>query len=364
MSQQRIAVIAGDGIGTEVMPEGLRCMEAAASRFNLDLQFDHFDFSSCDYFERHGKMLPDDWKDQIGGHDAIYFGAVGWPAKVPDHISLWGSLLLFRREFDQYVNLRPAKLMPGVTAPVVRRDGSPRQAGEIDMVIVRENTEGEYSSIGGRMYPGTDREIVMQETVMSRVGVDRVLRFAFEVARSRPKKHLTSATKSNGIAITMPYWDERVEAMAKEYPDVKVDKFHIDILTAHFVQRPDFFDVVVGSNLFGDILSDLGPACTGTIGIAPSANLNPDRRHPSLFEPVHGSAPDIAGKQLANPIGQIWCGAMMLDFLGHKAAHDAVMRAIEAVLQPNSGAPRTPDLGGTAGTADVGRAIAEAIAKA
>jgi tartrate dehydrogenase/decarboxylase/D-malate dehydrogenase len=357
----RIAVIAGDGIGTEVMPEGLRVLEAAASKFNIALQFDHFDFSSCDYYEKHGKMLPDDWKAQIGGHDAIYFGAVGWPDKVPDHISLWGSLLLFRREFDQYVNIRPAKLMPGVTAPVVRRDGSPRQAGEIDMVIVRENTEGEYSSIGGRMYPGTEREIVVQETVMSRIGVDRVLRYAFEVARSRPKKHLTSATKSNGIAITMPYWDERVAEMAKEYPDVTVDKFHIDILTAHFVQRPDFFDVVVGSNLFGDILSDLGPACTGTIGIAPSANLNPTRKYPSLFEPVHGSAPDIAGKGIANPIGQIWCGAMMLDYLGYRSAHDAVMQAIESVLQPASGGPRTPDLGGTASTADVGRAIAEAL---
>ena len=361
MSQHRIAVIAGDGIGTEVMPEGIRVLEAAATKFGIDLQFDHFDFSSCDYFERHGKMLPDDWKDQIGGHEAIYFGAVGWPDKVPDHISLWGSLLLFRREFDQYVNVRPARLMPGVIAPVVRRDGSARAPGEIDMVIVRENTEGEYSSIGGRMYPGTEREIVMQETVMSRIGVDRVLRYAFETARSRPKKHLTSATKSNGIAITMPYWDERVAEMAKEYPDVKVDKFHIDILTAHFVQRPDFFDVVVGSNLFGDILSDLGPACTGTIGIAPSANLNPTRQHPSLFEPVHGSAPDIAGQGIANPIGQIWCGALMLDFLGHRAAHDAVMNAIEAVLQPGSGAPRTADLGGTAGTSDVGRAIAQAI---
>ncbi|MDR7149312.1 tartrate dehydrogenase/decarboxylase/D-malate dehydrogenase [Hydrogenophaga palleronii] len=361
MSKHRIAVIAGDGIGQEVMPEGLRVLEAAASRFNIELQFDHFDFSSCDYFERHGKMLPDDWKDQIGGHEAIYFGAVGWPDKVPDHISLWGSLLLFRREFDQYVNIRPAKLMPGVTAPVVRRDGSPRLAGEIDMVIVRENTEGEYSSIGGRMYPGTEREIVVQETVMSRIGVDRVLRYAFEVARSRPKKHLTSATKSNGIAITMPYWDERVAEMAKQYPDVRVDKFHIDILTAHFVQRPDFFDVVVGSNLFGDILSDLGPACTGTIGIAPSANLNPDRTHPSLFEPVHGSAPDIAGRQIANPIGQIWCGAMMLDFLGHRAAHDAVMQAIESVLSPGSGAPRTPDLGGSAQTSDVGKAIEQAL---
>jgi tartrate dehydrogenase/decarboxylase/D-malate dehydrogenase len=361
VSQHRIAVIAGDGIGQEVMPEGLRVLQAAASKYKLDLRFDHFDFSSCDYFERHGKMLPDDWKDQIGGHEAIYFGAVGWPDKVPDHISLWGSLLLFRREFDQYVNIRPAKLMLGVSAPVVRRDGSPRQPGEIDMVIVRENTEGEYSSIGGRMYPGTEREIVVQETVMSRIGVDRVLRYAFEVARSRPKKHLTSATKSNGIAITMPYWDERVAEMAKQYPDVRVDKFHIDILTAHFVQRPDFFDVVVGSNLFGDILSDLGPACTGTIGIAPSANLNPDRKYPSLFEPVHGSAPDIAGKGIANPIGQIWCGAMMLDHLGHRDAHDAVMRAIETVLQPGSGAPRTPDLGGTASTADVGKAIAQAL---
>jgi tartrate dehydrogenase/decarboxylase/D-malate dehydrogenase len=364
MSVHRIAVIPGDGIGTEVMPEGLRVLEAAASRFGIGLQFDHFDFSSCAYFERHGQMLPDNWKDQIGGHDAIYFGAVGWPDMVPDHISLWGSLLLFRREFDQYVNLRPARLMPGITAPVVRRDGSPRLPGEIDMVIVRENTEGEYSSIGGRMFPGTEREIVMQETVMSRHGVDRVLRYAFEVARSRPKKHLTSATKSNGIAITMPYWDERVAEMAKAYPDVRVDKFHIDILAAHFVQRPDFFDVVVGSNLFGDILSDLGPACTGTIGIAPSANLNPDRTHPSLFEPVHGSAPDIAGKGIANPIGQIWSGALMLDHLGHREAHDAILSAIETVLDPRNGGPRTADLGGKSGTADVGAAIVEALQSA
>ncbi len=361
MGKKKIAVIAGDGIGKEVMPQGIRVMEAAADRFGIDLQFDHFDFSSWDYYERHGTMLPDDWKDRIGGHDAIYFGAVGWPDKIADHVSLWGSLLLFRREFDQYINLRPARLMPGIVAPVVRRDGSRREPGEIDMYIVRENTEGEYSSVGGRMFAGTEREIVMQETVMSRVGVDRVLRFAFELARSRPKKHLTSATKSNGIAITMPYWDERVALMAKEYPDVTVDKFHIDILTAHFVQRPDFFDVVVASNLFGDILSDLGPACTGTIGIAPSANLNPTRAFPSLFEPVHGSAPDIAGKGVANPIGQIWCGAMMLDFLGHREAHDAVLAAIEAVLAPASGAPRTPDIGGAASTADLGKAIEQAV---
>ena len=357
----RIAVIAGDGIGTEVMPEGLRVLDAVARKFGIHLQFDHFDFSSWNYFEKHGQMLPDNWKDQIGGHDAIFFGAVGMPDKIPDHISLWGSLLMFRREFDQYINLRPARLMPGIIAPVVRRDGTARQPGEIDMYIVRENTEGEYSSIGGRMFQGTPREIVMQESVMTRIGVDRVLKFAFELAMTRPKKHLTSATKSNGIAITMPYWDERVAEMAKAYPEIRLDKFHIDILTAHFVQRPDFFDVVVASNLFGDILSDLGPACTGTIGIAPSANLNPDRVFPSLFEPVHGSAPDIAGKGISNPIGQIWSGAMMLEFLGHKDAHDAVLAAIEKALDPKSGAPTTPDIGGTATTTDVGKAIAQAL---
>ncbi len=361
MSKKRIAVIAGDGIGKEVMPEGVRVVQAAADRFGIDLGFDYFDFSCVEYYERHGKMMPDDWKDQIGGHDAIFFGAVGWPDKVPDHISLWNSLLLFRREFDQYVNLRPARLMPGITAPVVRRDGSKRLPGEIDMYIVRENTEGEYSSIGGRMFPGTEREMVMQETVMTRVGVDRVLKFAFDLAQSRPKKHLTSATKSNGIAITMPYWDERVQEMSKKYPEVQVDKFHIDILTAHFVQRPDFFDVVVASNLFGDILSDLGPACTGTIGIAPSANLNPTREMPSLFEPVHGSAPDIAGQGIANPIGQIWCGAMMLDFLGHRDAHDAILSSIESALQPQSGAPLTPDIGGSGKTTDLGKAIAQSL---
>ncbi len=361
MTAHRIAVIAGDGIGKEVMPEGLRVLEAAATRFGIELAFDHFDFSSWDYFERHGQMLPDDWKDRIGGHDAIFFGAVGWPARIADHVSLWGSLLRFRREFEQYVNLRPARLMPGIRSPLVGRDGRPRQPGAIDMLIVRENTEGEYSNIGGRMYEGTEREIVIQETVMSRVGVDRVLKFAFELARSRPRRKLTSATKSNGISITMPYWDERVEAMARAYPDVAVDRFHIDILAAHFVQRPEAFDVVVASNLFGDILSDLGPACTGTIGIAPSANLNPTRQHPSLFEPVHGSAPDIAGRGIANPIGQIWSGALMLDFLGHRDAHDAIVGAIERVLSAGDDAPRTPDLGGSAGTRNVGESIARAL---
>ncbi|WP_457421906.1 tartrate dehydrogenase [Roseateles sp. P5_E7] len=354
---QKIAVIAGDGIGQEVMPEGLRVLRAVAERFSLPLQFDEFDFAHCRYYEQHGQMLPDDWKEQIGGHDAIFFGAVGWPATVPDHVSLWGSLLKFRREFDQYVNLRPARLLPGVRSPLAGR-----APGDIDMWIVRENTEGEYSSVGGRMYAGTEREIVLQETVMSRIGVDRVLRFAFELAASRPRAKLTSATKSNGIAITMPYWDERVEAMAAQFPGVAVDKFHIDILCAHFVQRPQHFDVVVASNLFGDILSDLGPACTGTIAIAPSANLNPTREWPSLFEPVHGSAPDIAGKGLANPIGQIWAGAMMLDFLGHRAAHDAVMAAIEKVLA-DPAAAKTADLGGTSSCTQVGEAIAQAATR-
>ncbi len=360
-SPLRIAVIPGDGIGCEVVPEGLRVLDAVARRFGIALQFDHFDFASCAHYARHGTMLPDDWKARIGGHDAIFFGAVGWPQTVPDHVSLWGSLLQFRREFDQYVNLRPARLMPGVRSPLVKRDGSPYAPGEIDMLIVRENTEGEYSSIGGRMYAGTEREVVIQDTVMSRTGVDRVLRFAFELARNRPRRQLTSATKSNGISITMPFWDERVQAVGADYPDVRRDQFHIDILTAHFVQRPQQFDVVVASNLFGDILSDLGPACCGTIGIAPSANLNPERRFPSLFEPVHGSAPDIAGQGIANPIAQIWSGAMMLDFLGHRDAHDAILRAIESVLDPAAGAPRTADLGGTASTIDVGRAIADCI---
>lgn len=354
MSKFSIAVIPGDGIGVEVMPEGIRVLDEAARKFGIDLHLDQFDFASCDYYLKHGDMMPANWKEQIGGHDAIFFGAVGWPATVPDHISLWGSLLKFRREFDQYVNLRPVRLMPGVKAPL-----ADRKPGDIDFFVVRENTEGEYSSVGGIMYGGTDREIAIQETIMSRVGTDRVLKFAFELAQKRPKKHLTSATKSNGIAITMPWWDQRVLEMAKNFSDVRVDKYHIDILTANFVLHPDWFDVVVASNLFGDILSDLGPACTGTIGIAPSANLNPERNFPSLFEPVHGSAPDIAGKGIANPIGQIWSAAMMLDFLGYPKAHDMVLNAIEQVLLDG---PKTGDLGGKATTTDVGKAIANVVA--
>jgi tartrate dehydrogenase/decarboxylase/D-malate dehydrogenase len=348
-----IAVIPGDGIGKEVVPEGIRVLEAASKRFNLGFDFTDHDFSSADYYTKHGEMMPPDWKDRLIGSDAIYFGAVGWPAVVPDHVSLWGSLLLFRREFDQYVNLRPARAMPGVPLPLAGR-----KHGDIDMMIVRENTEGEYSSIGGRMFPDTEREIVMQETVMSRIGVDRILKYAFDLAATRGR-HLTSATKSNGISITMPYWDERVVEMAKSYPEIKVDKFHIDILVAQFVLHPDWFDVVVASNLFGDILSDLGPACTGTIAIAPSGNINPERKFPSLFEPVHGSAPDIAGKGIANPIGQIWAGAMMLDHLGEPEAAAAIVSAIEAVLAQQS--LRTGDLGGPADTKTCGAAVVDAV---
>ena len=354
MGKHRIAVMPGDGIGKEVVPEGVRVLEAVAGKFNIEFAFTEFDWS-CDYYAKHGRMMPEDWFDQLRGFEAMFYGAVGWPATVPDHVSLWGSLIPFRRRFDQYVNLRPCKLMPGIPSPLANR-----KPGDIDFVVVRENTEGEYSSVGGRMFEGTEREIVFQESIFSRKGVDRIVKFAFELARTRPAKHLTSATKSNGISITMPYWDERFREMAKAYPDIRTDQFHIDILSAHFVQRPERFDVVVGSNLFGDILSDLGPAVCGTIGIAPSANLNPERDFPSLFEPVHGSAPDIAGKGIANPIGQIWSGALMLDFLGYKAASDAVVAAIERVLADKN-APKTPDLGGRASTADLGRAIAAQI---
>ena len=356
---QKIALIAGDGIGKEVMPEGLRAVEAAAKRFNLPLKFVHFDWAHCDYYARHGKMMPDDWKAQLSGFDAIFFGAVGWPATVPDHVSLWGSLLKFRREFDQYINLRPVRLFEGVPCPLAGR-----KPGDIDYYVVRENTEGEYTSLGGIMYEGTDREIVIQESVYSRKGTERLLKFAFDLAQSRPRKHVTLATKSNGIAISMPWWDARADDVAKGYPDVTLDKQHIDILTARFVLQPGRFDVVAATNLFGDILSDLGPATTGTIGLAPSANLNPERSFPSLFEPVHGSAPDIYGQNIANPIAMIWSGALMLDFLGHsqgnwRAAHDAILSAVEETLKNG---PRTPDLGGAANTTQVGEAIAERVA--
>jgi len=347
-------VIPGDGIGKEVVPEGVRALEAAAAAYGFTVEQQWHDFACCDYYVRHGRMMPEDWKARIGDVDAIFFGAVGWPDTVPDHISLWDSLIQFRREYDQYVNLRPARLMPGVPCPLAGR-----KPGDIDMMIVRENTEGEYSAIGGTAFPGTDREVVLQETVMTRTGTDRILRYAFELAQKRPARHLTSATKSNGIAITMPWWDSRVAEMAEKYPEVRTDKCHIDILAAQFVMNPDRFDVVVASNLFGDILSDLGPACTGTIGIAPCGNINPDRAVPSLFEPVHGSAPDIAGQGIANPVGQIWCAAMMLDHLGETAAAASIVTAIETVLASQGG--RTRDLKGSADTVQCGKAIAAAI---
>ncbi|WP_347038528.1 tartrate dehydrogenase [Glutamicibacter halophytocola] len=351
-----IASIAGDGIGQEVVPEGLRALDAASEAFGFTLNITEYDFANAEYYKKHGQMMPDDWEVQLSGKDAIFFGAVGWPEVVPDHISLWGSLLQFRRKFDQYVSLRPVKLLEGMASPLANR--SP---GEVDFYVVRENTEGEYSSVGGKLFEGTEREVVMQETVMTRTGVDRILKYAFELSQRRGKKHLTSATKSNGISISMPYWDERVLEMAKNYPEINVDKFHIDILTANFVLHPDWFDVVVASNLFGDILSDLGPACTGTIGIAPSGNINPERNYPSLFEPVHGSAPDIAGKGIANPIGQIWCAAMMLEHLGEFEAAAAVQKAFERVIASGNPEILTPDLGGNGTTKKLGQAITEEI---
>ncbi|MCP4232047.1 MAG: tartrate dehydrogenase [Aestuariibacter sp.] len=355
MSQTyNVAVIAGDGIGKEVMPEGLKIVKAAAGKFGLNIEFHTFEWGGCDYYETYGKMMPDDWKDQVADMDAIYFGAVGWPASVPDHISLWGSILTFRREFDQYINMRPVRTFEGVQCAL-----STPKADDIDFLVVRENTEGEYSAIGGIMYEGTDREVVMQQSVFTRYGTDRVLRYAFETAKRREAKSLTVATKSNGMAISMPWWDSRAEAVSEDYPEISWDKQHIDILSARFVMQPERFDVVVASNLFGDILSDLGPACTGTIGLAPSANLNPERKFPSLFEPVHGSAPDIYGKNIANPIGMIWSGALMLSFLTHdtgagKEAHDAIVTAIEHTLK---GSVVTPDLGGEASTQAMGEAI-------
>ena len=334
------------------MPEGLRVLEAAGKKHGINFQWTEFDWS-CETYLKTGRMMPEDGIEQLRAFDAIYLGAVGFPT-VADHVSLWGLLIPIRRAFDQYINLRPVRLFEGVPCPLVGKN-----AGDIDFYVVRENTEGEYSAIGGIQYEGTEHEIVAQQSVFTRRGVDRVVKYAYELAQSRDAKHLTSATKSNGIIHSMPYWDQRVIEMAKSYPDVKTDQFHIDILTANFVRMPEYFDVVVGSNLFGDILSDLGPACTGTIAIAPSANMNPEKAHPSMFEPVHGSAPDIAGQGIANPIGTIWVGAMMLQHLGHPEAHDTIMTAIENVLR--EGKHLTPDMGGKASTIELGKAIEEII---
>jgi tartrate dehydrogenase/decarboxylase / D-malate dehydrogenase len=350
----RIAVIAGDGIGTEVVPEGIRTCEAAGRRFGIEFDWTSLDWSCARYRET-GRMMPEDAIEQLKAFDAIFLGAVGLPG-IPDHVSLWGLLIPIRRAMRQYANVRPVKLLPGVRSPLA--DRTPE---DIDFVVVRENNEGEYSEIGGRLYVGTEEEMVVQESIFTRKGVDRILRYAFELAQTRPAKHVTSATKSNGIIHTMPYWDERFAAMAAHYPDIATDQYHIDILTAHFVQHPDWFDVVVGSNLFGDILSDLGPAVAGSIGIAASGNINPEGDLPSMFEPVHGSAPDIAGKGIANPVGQIWSGAMMLETLGHADAAAAINEGIATSVAEGV---KTRDLGGKATTEEVGRAIEEEIARA
>src|SRR6266581_4172907 len=351
MAKHRIAVIPGDGIGKEVVPEGQRVLEAAGRKYGVQFEWDEHPWS-CEYFSRNGRMMPEDGLSRIRDHHAIFLGAVGFPG-VPDHVSLWGLLIPIRRGFHQYVNLRPVRLLKGVKSPLAGRGPA-----DIDMLIVRENNEGEYSEIGGRLYRGTPEELAVQQSVFTRKGTDRIMRYAFERAMKRPRRHVTSATKSNGIIHSMPYWDERFAAVAKDYPSVKTAQYHIDILTAHFVQHPDWFDVVVGSNLFGDILSDLGPAIAGSLGVAPSANINPERKFPSVFEPVHGSAPDIAGKNIANPIGQIWSAAMMLEHLGEKDAGEGIVRAIETVLVEG---PRTRDIGGNASTSEVGQAIAAAL---
>jgi tartrate dehydrogenase/decarboxylase/D-malate dehydrogenase len=343
----RIALIPGDGIGKDVVPEGVRVLEALVEDHGFEVQFQEFPYS-CEYYMKHGVMMPPDALEQLSRFDAILLGAVGEPG-VPDHISLWGLLIPIRRGFDQYVNVRPVRLLPGIESPLANR--GPR---DLDFYVVRENTEGEYSEIGGRLFAGTEREVVVQETVFTRRGVDRIMRYAFELARTRPARHLTAATKSNGIRYTMPFWDERFAALATEYPEVRIDKYHIDILTANFVQHPDWFDVVVGSNLFGDILSDLGPALAGGIGIAPSANLNPERKFPSMFEPVHGSAPDIAGKGIANPIATLWSVVMMLEFLEEKEAAGFLMSAIEATTASGT---LTRDLGGHASTREFTNAV-------
>ena len=351
MQTHSIAVIQGDGIGREVMPEGVRVLEAAGARHGLRFAFKEFPWS-CDWYRAHGRMCPEDAPEILRKFDAIYFGAVGNPSLVPDHIAVWGLLINFRRCFDLYVNLRPVRLFEGMPCPLAGR-----KPGDIDYVVIRENTEGEYGNVGGRIFEGTPQEAVMQQAIFTRKGTDRIMKYAFELARTR-KKHLTSCTKSNGITITMPYWDERFAEMGKKYPDVRTDQYHVDGLTIQMVLNPDRFDVIVASNLFGDIISDLGPATAGTIGIAASGNINPERIAPSIFEPVHGSAPDIAGRKIANPIAAIWSGALMLEHLGHAEAAADIVRAVERVVLEG---PHTPDMKGKASTAEVGAAVAETI---
>jgi tartrate dehydrogenase/decarboxylase/D-malate dehydrogenase len=342
-----IAVIPGDGIGKEVVPVGMRVLDAAGRKFGFTLKWNVFPWS-CEFYLAQGRMMPEDGIKILKGHDAIYLGAVGDPS-VPDAVSLWGLLIPIRRMFRQYANIRPVRLLRGIKGSLANL-----KPGDIDICVVRENNEGEYSNVGGRMYEGTDLEMAVQETIFTRKGVERIVRYAFRLAGKR-RKHVSSATKSNGIIHTMPFWDEVFWSVAKEYPDIRADQYHIDNLVAQFVLHPERFDVVVGSNLFGDILSDLGPAIVGSLGIAPSANLNPEGEFPSLFEPVHGSAPDIAGKGIANPVGQIWSGALMLDHLGYPEAGKAVEKAIEDVIGDKG--IKTPDLGGSATTEEVANEV-------
>jgi tartrate dehydrogenase/decarboxylase/D-malate dehydrogenase len=352
MDRISCAVIPGDGIGAEVVAEGVKVLKAAAE---LDGGF-HFDFDwfpwGCRYYAEHGEMMPAGGLATLAGFETIFLGAVGYPG-VPDHVSLWGLLIPIRRTFQQYINLRPCRLLAGVTSPL--RDKAP---GSIDFVVVRENSEGEYSNMGGRIHQGTPWEMAVQNTVFTRMGTERVIRYAYEQARRRGR-HLTAATKSNGINITMPYWDEIVREVGAQFPEVQTDLYHIDALAAYFVTRPESFDVVVGSNLFGDILSDLAAAVMGGIGMAPAANLNPERAYPSMFEPVHGSAPDIAGRGIANPVGQVWTAKMLLDHIGREELGSALLDAIESVLA--AGHVRTPDLGGSASTSEMGDAIVAAL---
>ncbi|MEO6213053.1 MAG: tartrate dehydrogenase [Vicinamibacterales bacterium] len=350
MTKYQIAVIAGDGIGREVIPAGIEVIEEAAPGA---CEFVHFPWG-CEFYRRHGKMMDDGALDTLQAFDAIYLGAIGDPA-VPDHVSVWELILPIRQRFDQYVNLRPMRLLPGVRSPLADRGPA-----DIDMVCVRENSEGEYAGFGGRLHPGSTHEVAEQTSIFTRRGVERIAKFAFEVASRRPRKLLASATKSNAMQHTMVLWDEAVEAVAGGYPSVSWRKYHVDALAARMVTDPSSLDVIVASNLFGDILTDLGAAVSGSLGVAPGANINPERTHPSMFEPIHGSAPDIAGRGIANPVGAIWAGALMLDHLGDRGAHDRIVAAIERVLAEEG--PRTPDLGGRATTREATAAIRKSLA--
>jgi tartrate dehydrogenase/decarboxylase/D-malate dehydrogenase len=345
-----IAVIPGDGIGKEVIPEGckaLRAAERVADSFHL--HFDEFTWG-CEYYLQHGRMMPKDALSVLEGYDALYLGAVGLPDAVPDHVSLWGLLLPIRKAFEQYINVRPIQLLPGIQSPL--RVKGPQ---DINFVCVRENTEGEYAGVGGRVHTQTSAEVAVQTSVFTRSGVERVMRYSFELAQGRPRRKLTSVTKSNACQYSMVFWDEVFAEIAAEYPDVETEEWHVDAMAARFVTHPETLDVVVASNLFADILTDLGAAIQGSLGLAASANLNPERQWPSMFEPVHGSGPDIAGRGIANPVGAVWAASMMLGFLGEDQAAQLIMESVRQTLA--DGTSLTPDLGGASGTVELGNQI-------